>query len=234
MWQTSCGRCIYTSPSGYKVRQNPFYRWLTLGSEVLQTVVNRHNPQQIVLPYLNALSLMARSHPNEACLLGLGGAAIAHLLPNVPLTAVDSSTEVITIAKQFFHANTLINLHIVENNALDYLRQCSKTYYHLIVDLYDSQRFPKECQTAEFFLYCFQCLHAEGFLAVNIANTEEQWPIFNLIKLFFRSTLVIPIKKSTNLVILASNNRNKNRLINRIPANNLVWKPHWGLLASNY
>ncbi|TAL62590.1 MAG: hypothetical protein EPN84_06225, partial [Legionella sp.] len=80
MLQTRWGKCIYVSPSGYEVYQNLFYRWLTLGTSALQTVINLRKPEKPVLHYLPMLSLMARHLPAETCLLGLGGGGILHLL----------------------------------------------------------------------------------------------------------------------------------------------------------
>lgn len=105
MWKTKFGKCIYISPSGYKVYQNLLYRWLTLGSEAWQTVINRYIPRRPGLHYLQMLTLMARKYPNDCCLLGLGGAGIAHLLGAQKtirsIVAVESSEEVIQIAKKF-------------------------------------------------------------------------------------------------------------------------------------
>ena len=113
MWQTKMGKCIYTSPSGYKVYQNLFYRWLTLGSDALQTVINRRTPQKPVLYYLPALTLMTRKYPGLTCLLGLGGAGLALMLNKTSLVAVDNSEEVIEIAKKFFMIEHLKNLTII-------------------------------------------------------------------------------------------------------------------------
>ncbi len=136
MWKTKFGKCIFTSPSGYKVYQNFFYRWLTLGSNALQTMINRCAPEKPVLHYLPALTLTARHYPEDSCLLGLGGAGVAHLLaakqPHLSLTAIDSSQEVIDIAKQFFMVERIAGLTIAFYNAANYVEECSLSYLSLI------------------------------------------------------------------------------------------------------
>lgn len=239
MWKTRLGTCIYTSPSGYKVYQNYFYRWLTFGSKALQTVINRRHPQKPVLYYLPALTLMARFLPNECCLLGLGGAGIPHMLnkrnPNQSLIVVDNSEEVIQIAKQFFMLDRLPNLTLVHQNAQDYVQENHNKYQHLIVDLYDANYFPADCKTDEFFIHCKNSLKPDGFLAVNLANIREQWAIFQLIKKQFKSTVVLPIKKSANMVIIASKNEDKELFINQLrnsgEIKRILWVDDWGYVA---
>lgn len=239
MLKTKLGRCIYTSPSGYKVYQNLFYRWLTLGSNALQTVISRYNPHKPVLYYLPALTLMARKFPGNTCLFGLGGAGVAQMLnsdtDSFPLIAVDSSAEVIQIAKQFFMVDRIKNLSIIHQNANNYVETCEEKYTHLIVDLYDANNFPAECNHEDFFIHCKSRLKKEGFLAVNLANYKEQLPIFQLIKAQFKNTIVIPVKKSANIVIIASPEDDREYIINKMKQTEdikkIVWMDVWGYVA---
>ena len=138
MWQTKWGKCIHTSPSGYKVYQNIFFRWLTLGNNALQTVINRRKPHKPVLHYLGMLTLMARKVPGESCILGLGGAGVPQLLavtnPGFKITAVDYDIEVISLAKEFFMIGQLPQLHIIMKNAKDFVAEAEHRFLHLMVD----------------------------------------------------------------------------------------------------
>ncbi|MFI4962422.1 MAG: spermidine synthase [Legionellales bacterium] len=235
MWQTKIGTCIYVSPSGYRVYQNLFFRWLTLGSSALQTVIYRPCYQKPVLQYLSALTLMAKTYPNPACLLGLGGAAVAQMLSAQPLLAVDISAEVIDIAKQFFKADAITNLNIVQNNAIDFLRNNEVRFPHILVDLYNANNYPQECATNEFFALSKMALAEEGFVSINLANISEQWPILRLIKNQFKSYVVIPVKKSANMVIIASKSDDKEWLVSKLKATGtikkIVWDGVWGYVA---
>ncbi len=207
MWQTRLGRCIYESPSGYKVYQNYFYRWLTLGNDILQTVIHRSDPGRPVLYYLPALTLMTRTQPGTSCLLGLGGGSVAHLLEpyHRSLTAIECSSDIIDIAQRLFMIDKLSYLSILHQRAEDYLTSNSFQYEHLLVDLYDASHFPQACHNEQFFALCQQRITANGFMSINLANTAEQWPLFQLVKKYFHHTLVIPIKGSANMVVIASN-----------------------------
>lgn len=235
MWQTKLGTCIYTSPSGYKVYQNSFYRWLTLGSNALQTVISRRKPNKPVLHYLPALTLMARNYPGTTCLLGLGGAGVAWMLDPMPLIAVENSEEVIEIAEKFFMIENLQNLTICYANAQNYVEHCEKTFSHLIVDLYNAHHFPPECIHPKFFNDCERIIDKTGFLAINLANIKEQWPIFQLVKNQFQHTLVIPIKHSANMVIIASNIDSKEifmqKINNTAALKRIIWVDSWGFIG---
>lgn len=238
--KTKFGLCIYTSPSGYKVYQNFFYRWLTLESNALQTIIYRYRPQRPVLHYLPVITLMARQFPGNTCLLGLGGASVAQMLsaacPKSPIVAVDCSEEIIHIAKQFFMTDSLSGLTIVQENAIDHLRACQKVYQHILIDLYDAKEFPRECQREEFFIYSKNSLKEGGFIAVNLANYHEQWPILQLIKKQFNNTLIIPIKKSANIIVLASAQESNQAFIHQMQScpeiRQMCWMEGWGNVGS--
>lgn len=239
MWQTRFGTCIYTSPSGYQVIQNPIYRWLTLGSNTLHTVINRRKPQRPILHYLPALTLMARHIPKECCILGLGGAAIPHWLrsinPNQPISSVEYSEEVIQIAKGFFMAEQISQFTLIHQDAAEFVKQHNIQVEHLIVDLYDAHHFPKTCSTEDFFYHCKQCLSQDGYLAVNLANTKEQWPIVQIIKTLFPSHVIIPIPKCVNIVVIASKTPDKNLMLDHLKATGEIkkisWVQDWGVIG---
>ena len=225
-WYTKWGTCLYTSASGYKVYENFFYRWLTLGSPALQTVINKKNPARPVLYYIPALTLMARNLPGPSCLLGLGGAGVAHILApsSFAITAVDNSAEIIQIAQQYFMINTIANLNVVHQSAELYLEQCTTQYSHLLIDLYNAHHFPEECNNDHFFLQSKRCLKPNGFIAINLANADEQYSILQKVKKYFRNTLVIPIKKCANMVIIASNHHAHDEFISSLLATKEIQK----------
>lgn len=239
MWQTKFGKCIYTSPSGYKVYQNFLCRWLTFGSPALQTVIYRTNLKKPVLHYLPALSLMARAYPNSSCLLGLGGGGIAHMLSSNSSTpkivAVEYSDEVIHIAKQFFMVDSIPNLSIVHQNALDYLRQSPESFSHIMVDLYDANHFPADCASNLFFSLCKEKLTEDGFIAINLANMVDQWPLLLLLKKQFKTAVVIPVKRSANMVIIASRCDDGEWLITKLretgEIKKILWVEAWGFVG---
>lgn len=129
---------------------------------------------------------MARQYPGPSCLLGLGGAGIPLMLsteqPPPPLVVIDKSDEIIDIAKRFFISEELKNLTIIHEDAKNYVTQTQATYAHLMIDLYNANYFPPECNNELFFSSCQRIIAQDGFLALNLANIREQWPLFLLVK----------------------------------------------------
>lgn len=239
MWQTRFGRCIHTSPSGYKVYQNYFYRWLTFGNTILQSVINRRHPEKSVLYYIPALTLPIDNTSQSVCLLGLGGAAIplmlAHQMPEIALDTIDNNIEIITIARHYFINDSIHNLNIIHQNAATFVQESTTIYSHLIVDLYGAHYFPQECCNEMFFNSCKKIIADNGFITINLANPQEQWPIFQLLSKQFRNTLIIPIKKCANMVIIASNHEGKESFLNRFHEHSqikrIMWVESWGYVA---
>lgn len=239
MWQTRFGQCIYQSPSGYQVFQNYLYRWLTLGSPALQTVLNRYYPHKPVLHYISTLTFMAQAYPNSCCMFGLGGAAVAHLLnhmqPQSRIVAVESSEEVINIAKKYFYLDKLSNLSLVHADALEFLQTSDHQYGHLLVDLYDAHHFPKALASGNFFALCKNKLLEDGIVAFNLANMYEQRSLVHLIQSQFHACIVIPVKKCANLLVIASKYDDRKWLMSRVEntgyLKNISWTESWGMVG---
>ena len=239
-WKTIGGRCIYQSPNGIRIIDNYFFRWLMFDSLALQTLINKHSPKKSGLYYVDVLSLAAREKPGNCCLLGLGGAGIAHALAPYlkayTLTAIEQSQEIIDIAARFFMTNTLANLDIIHSEASLFVSDCHTTFQHVMVDLFNANNFPDSCNNDDFFMNCRRILLPEGILAVNLANQSEQWTLFSKIKhLFNGMTVIIPVKKCANLIVLASKSDNLSSLLALLDdckdIKRLVWDEQWGCMG---
>ncbi len=240
IWETLTGRCVYQGQTGTRVYQNRRYRWLTFDSKAIQTLLNRRHPERSGLQYILPLTLAAREIPGSTCLLGLGGAGVAHALAHaskqIPLDAVESSAEVIEIASAWFMTGHLGNLSIIQQDALVFVQQTRNQYQHLIVDLFDAHSFPAHCNNTGFFSQCHQILLPGGVLAVNLANINESWPVFMHIRSHFQQAAAcIPVHGTPNMVVLAYKGNSAKPLLNLLEHHpgikQLTWEPKWGYVA---
>lgn len=241
IWETLGGQCIYEIPNHAKVYQNLRYRWLTLNSQAIQTLLNRKYPEKPGLKYAKHLSFAVQRLPAECCLLGLGGAGLAHALSpylgDAPLLAIEHDKHIIAIAKRYFMTDRISNLIIQEDDAERFVTTTTKKYQHLMIDLFDAHSFPKHCHTESFFLNCQRLLLPEGILALNIANQNEQRPLFDHVRtLFQQRTVSCPVKGTSNVVVLASNSPSIQPLLTLLRSapslKCLIWDAEWGYIAN--
>ncbi|RUQ99564.1 spermidine synthase [Legionella septentrionalis] len=240
MWKTLAGQCIFATPNGAKVHQNLFYRWLTLGSDSLQSMINRRNPAKPGLSYIKHLTFAVRTQPADCCLLGLGGAGVAHalapLFPSLSMLAVENNPEVIHIAYKYFMAGEIKNLHVLQEDANLFVQQHTRRYQHVLLDLYEAHSFPSHCNTPKFFNACYNLLYKNGILAVNLANINEHWSIFRHIHTQFNGNLIaLPVKNTANLIILACRTATLSPYLETLRKSGelkkLFWEPRWGHVA---
>jgi spermidine synthase len=239
-WKTLLGQCIHTSPSGWQVYQNPWYLWLTHGNSAIQTCLQRKNPERPSLEYLIPLTQFIQAFPGDCCLLGLGGGGLPHALypalANFRLQAVENCTEIIAIARQFFHVERVKNLEIIERNAEDFLLDTTHTYQHILVDLYDAEDYPATCNNEAFFTHCNALLNPEGFFSVNLIDIYAKREIFQHIKKSFKhATLLIPIPHTKNSLLFACNTSMFPSFLNQLQDRRLVrrviWDSEWGCVG---
>lgn len=240
MWQTILGQTLYQSKQGVCVKQNLFYRWLTVQTQIIQTCIHRYHPEYPALPYLPFFIFPSQISPGDTCLLGLGGAGVAHALNRHPfktkLLAVEINQEIIEVAARFFMTKKLKHLRIQHQDAHLFLQVNRHRFKHILVDLFTESAFPNSCKNHHFFELCRAHLELNGILMVNIPSREEQWPIFDLISdVFSKRTMVFVVPKSENILVMAINNGGIDQWLDIIRQNyklkSLIWDLQWGYLA---
>jgi spermidine synthase len=240
MWKTRFGRCIYQSSSGFRVMQNPWFRWLTFAEDDLQTLMLRRHPERGGLHYIAPIVQMVLTSPGDCCMLGLGGAGIAHALfpglANMNFTAVELNQEIIDIAQHFFYTDRIQNLNIVHQHADDFVQSSTKTFQHVIIDLHDGQHYPTACDHDVFFDHCKALLKTEGMLTVNLLNIHTQMARFQRIKMKFNlCTLIVPVAGTGNTLVFAFNVSNSRLFLEKLQSipflKGLTWHPSWGWMG---
>lgn len=238
--KTRLSRCIFNSPSGYQVYQNSFFRWLTFGNPIVQTLINRRYPERPSLHYIPAFIQCVLHFPGDCCLLGLGGggvvSALSHRLPNLVVVAVDASKEVIDIASRYFNITPSPYLIIEQAEANQYLQFSQRTFHHLLIDLHDGEDFPSSCTDDSFFIHAKRVLIEQGFLVLNFIHIQRKMELFQTIqKVFNHCTIVLPIKNTGNAIVIACNLQSRKAFLERLSSvkhiQQITWDPVWGYLG---
>ncbi len=222
------------------MHENFFFRWLTFDDCTLQTILYKNNPELYGLYYIKPLTSAVVLAPGNCCLLGLGGAGVAHYLAqkisSYTIDAVEINPVVVDYAQQFFTTDILSNLNIYCQNANIFVRHHEeKKYHHVLVDLSVRECMPADCYTANFFMNCKNLLKHNGVLAVNIAAANQQMQIFKWISALFGSqaTITVNVRYSANIILLASTKKSINAIIANAPKHYQArWDSQLGLILT--
>jgi len=84
--------------------------------------------------------------PQSVLLLGLGGGSVVHYLrrryPLARLTAIEIDPVMIAIARKHFGLGQVKNLKIVNQDAVEYIKQAKEHYSLILVDCYQGYQTP--------------------------------------------------------------------------------------------
>lgn len=141
------GRLVYLSQhqDAISVSENDFYRWMAF-SDVVQSVMHKRKPCQLTLPHQIAIMLpLLLFRPTRIIELGLGGGNLTrflqHLSPNIKLTTIEYSQQVIDSFNQYFNPEQ-VELDIVCADGMTWLiHQEPNNIDWMICDVYQSQEF---------------------------------------------------------------------------------------------
>lgn len=196
-----------------EVREYAQYRWLQIGGDSIQGLMDVHTASQILLPNIQALmvSLLLSPAPAHVLNLGLGCGSIErfmqHHYRDSNVTSLESNAAVIRLAKSFFFVADEIN--IVNSSAERFLAS-DKTFYDIIFcDIFNDEAHPACLYEDHFYADIFSCLDNKGVLAINLLPEDETdvLKILSPMKNYFDSIALLEVPSHFNVVIYASNQR---------------------------
>lgn len=131
------------------VSENDSYRWMAF-SEVVQSVMRKRKPWQLTLPHHIAILLpLLFFKPTRIIELGLGGGNLTrflqHLSPNIMLTTIEHSQDVIDSFTQYFNPEK-VYLDIIFADGMTWLTQHDTSNIDWVIcDVYQSQELGFDC-----------------------------------------------------------------------------------------
>ena len=235
-WKTFRGQLLHEPLLGVHVYQNPWYRWLTFGGTAIQTCIHRRHPENPVLSYIKPFIAAARIFPGDLCLLGLGGAGVLHALspywPTINIHAIESNATVIQLASDYFMIDRLASLRVEHQDAALFLKHSYGSYQHVLVDIFTGDEFSEQCNQVSFFEDCRRVLLTGGVLAFNLVDLTKAASLVSQIRdVFDGSTVILPIKKTSNVVMLAVKDKSIMPLIDKLHLKKTIWKPQFGYIG---
>ena len=196
-----------------EVREYEGYRWLQLGGDFIQGLMDVDAPSEILLPNIQVLlaSLFIHLKPNRLLNLGFGCGSIERFLneklPELEITSLESNEVVIGLAKEFFNISD--TTHIIHAPAEDFLEN-EKTLFDIILcDIFIDEEHPACLYEKNFYANIFKCLEEKGILAINLLPESEE-DVVNIllpIKNHFNHISLFEVPNHFNAIIFASSEK---------------------------
>jgi spermidine synthase len=145
---------------------------LYLDGGVLYTHVDSHGNN--LLHYIGAMKRVLAESP-DVLLLGTAGGALATELSRrgAAVTAVDNCLRAFEIAREWFHLPRTVEC--VHEDALTFLRQTTRQWSAIAVDVFHGTRIPDAILTSDIAALLARRAKRNGLIVWNIADAPNSW-----------------------------------------------------------
>ena len=179
--------------------------------ETIQSRMQRHAPDELVLGYTRAMMSFLLFHPAPAriAMIGLGGGSMAkyclRTLPSVDFTAIEISPEVIAFRSKFAIPDDSARFRVICGDGADWVRDKSNGVDALIVDGFDASGQPSQLCSQDFYDHCHAGLSDNGVLVTNLwaADVEYGTCISRLRNSFHDQVVSVSSEDRENRIVFA-------------------------------
>lgn len=196
-----------------EVREWEHYRWLQLGGDSVQSLMDLDALDQIELPNIKALltTLLFSSSPKRLLNLGLGAVSLERYLdtkrPEIEIRSVESSEQVIQLAKDYFFLPERVA--VIHDTAEHFLSGHEEKYDIILCDIFAEEMQPDCLCDSTFYSNVFKCINKNGILAINLLPESEQ-DVINILlpmKNHVNNIYLFEVPNHLNVIIYASNRK---------------------------
>lgn len=193
-----------------EVREFENYRWLQIGGDSIQGLMDVNSPEQILLPNIQALlvTLLFCPEPDRVLNLGFGCGSIERFFiahyPDLDITSLEASAEVIRLAKDYFFFGN--EQSIVYSSAEEFLSKKNEVYDIVLCDIFEDEEHPACLYDPIFYTNIVTHLDEAGVLAINLLpETEDDVvSILSAMKNHFDYISLLEVPNHFNAILLAS------------------------------
>ncbi len=211
--QSQVLRSVFVDDQLIEVREFENYRWLQIGGDSIQGLMDVNSPSQILLPNIQALlaTLLFCPEPKQLLNLGFGCGSIERFcidkLSGVEITSLETSESVIQLAKEFFFIGE--GCQIINTSAEAFLVDEKKAYDIILCDIFNDEEHPACLYDDSFYKNLVNCLDDNGVLAINILPESEDDVLDILLpmKNYFDNISLLEVPNHFNAILFASNFR---------------------------
>lgn len=199
-----------------EIRQFEHYRWMNIAGNLIQSLMDINDPQEILLPNTAAMlaSLLFCQQPSSLLNLGMGGGAFErYFLDRFPLinfTTVETSQSVIAASQRYFSIPS--GVAIQHCSAEEYLRTSTSSHDIILCDIFEQESHPSCLFQEVFYTQAKRSLTEQGVLAINLspANEAELIELLLPLRLSFPSIMLLAVPGCSNIIVFATQTKAPN------------------------
>ncbi len=176
----SAGELVHAVCSGpytIEVREGGGLRWMHFGGDAIQAMMILDEPSNPVIPYQRYMlgALLFNPKPDFVLNLGVGGGSFerffATYLPQAAVMSVESSSEVITLLRDYFPISE--RMPVINHDAEVFMADCATTYDVILCDLFESAGNLPLALKSSFYREAMRCLSTNGVFVINLLPEKE-------------------------------------------------------------
>jgi spermidine synthase len=185
-------------------------RSLHIGSDTVQSSMRLARPNDLELSYTRSMMafLLFVPPPKKMLMIGLGGGSLAkfvyHRLPQTATTAVEVSTRVLAVARQYFNVpEDDARFQVIVADGAGYVERDDVCADVLVVDGYEADSHVESLATASFYAACNARLTPGGILVVNLWGGDKAFHTLlkRIRSCFPGGTLCLPAERPGNVIV---------------------------------
>lgn len=147
---------------------------------------------------------------NKTLILGFGTGSIAELVnkynPDCIIDGVEIDEKVLDLGRKYFNTGTMRNVNIYCAPADTFIKECSKKYDLIIIDVFLDIIVPAELETEKFLLSLKNCMNPGGIVIFNkviyTKTIKDQIPLLTgLYKKIFEKFELLTVMRSGKIFI---------------------------------
>ncbi len=213
------GELIHLRRSAFhtiEVLQSDGIRFLRTDRYAVQSALNLERPQQLILPYMQAMmaGLLFQRPAESVLLLGLGGGDLVrclhHHLPRTRVTTVEIDSAMVAVCRDWFALPESDKLRICIDDASHFLGHDQGRYELLLVDIYSGAEVPGPFFDNGFYRRCYDRLKENGMLVINLITDDAatfKAILRRLRRQFDCATLCLTVSGHINIIVFAFRQR---------------------------
>ena len=186
-------------------------RELRFGNHIMQSVILKKHPDQLVLPYSRfmLLGLLFCPAPKSVLHIGLGGGSIVRWMhgefPDLKQTVIEVNSGVIEAAHRFFELPYDKRLRVLCADAAESVPTLKEKYDLIILDAFGDYGAPEELKGIDFLNKLRTCMNQQSWLVGNLwtvtGDFEEKRGLW---KSTFQQVLEARANRKGNMILYGS------------------------------